>query len=111
MKLNVVYAHCTKATVGQPDRNPWYQYELREAPATLEMQRITYDDSNGHEWCGSTEDGKFRCVEDSQHEAVQELLYKLMDNSRKEAELEFLKAANTGLEQKPLKQETPASTR
>lgn len=33
--IQVRYAHCTKATPGQLDREPWYTYELRVVPCFI----------------------------------------------------------------------------
>lgn len=43
--LIITYAHCIKATPGELDRSPHYQYELRDASVTI---KATLQD--GEDW-------------------------------------------------------------
>lgn len=79
-----IYAHCTKATLGKPDREPWYTYEKREIDLTAEQ--VQADEQFEAEMKVSTMDGRFWATETTQHDATQVVLYKLMAASRKAAE-------------------------
>lgn len=80
------YAHCTKATPGQLDRQPWYQYENRAVTLQSEQVRCEYGDVPEMEVKVTTEDGKVWASETTEHDAVQVVLYRLMVASRLEME-------------------------
>lgn len=84
--FDLTYAHCTRYTAGQPDRDPFSSYEFRVVRA--KMFRVAPD-----RLLGETEDsfelerdGQVIGWGDTKQDAIHDARYRLMDRSRTEAE-------------------------
>lgn len=72
------YAHCVKFTIGQLDREPWSQYELRE----IEVNTAWCAGWDGEaDWWVLYQGTKIGFGE-TEEEALYDAAYRLMENSR-----------------------------